>query len=186
MITDIDGTITESDIKGQVLPKLGITAHHNSVVELFDKIDKRGYRVIYLTARSMAQDEDTRKYLFRSLQRVGGFSLPPGPIMFSPTTLVSGLIAEVVTKTPDLQKTETVLELWRLFNRGKDSPLSSTIVAGYGNKDTDVRAYVNAGINLDRIYIVNPKGEVKNEGTGQVSSYSDQVLLLDRLYPPLL
>lgn len=70
VITDIDGTITESDLKGQVLPKLGVAVHHHGVVELFHKVAEQGYRVVYLTARSMAQDEDTRSYLFKSLQKV--------------------------------------------------------------------------------------------------------------------
>jgi len=186
VITDIDGTITQSDIRGQVLPKLGLSAHHTAVVELFDRIHRRGYRVIYLTARSMGQDEDTRNYLFQSLQKVEGFSLPPGPILFSPTTILCGFITEVVTKTPDLQKTQTVLQLWELFRKGEGSVISNTIVAGYGNKDTDTKAYINAGMDRGRVYLVNPKGELRNEETGLVSSYSDQVLQLDTLYPNIL
>ena len=72
VLTDIDGTITESDVRvrivsvslsfmfilscqGQVLPKLGITAQHAKVVELFDKIDKNGYGIVYLTARLVSK-----------------------------------------------------------------------------------------------------------------------------------
>ena len=69
IISDVDGTITKSDIKvkmesqkaqtkptqpifqGHVLPKLGMSAHHTGVVELFHKLDQRGYKIIYLTAR---------------------------------------------------------------------------------------------------------------------------------------
>lgn len=57
----------------------------------------------------------------------------------------SNPIGQVVTKTPDIQKTQTIEELWNLFN--KDEPQTSdTIVAGYGNKETDVKAYSNAGL----------------------------------------
>ena len=94
--------------QGQVLPKLGITAQHKRVVELFDKLDKKGYGIVYLTARSMAQDEDTKSYLFQMLQNLDGYSLPPGPVLFSPVTFISGLIAEVVTKTPDVQKSKNM------------------------------------------------------------------------------
>ena len=70
IISDVDGTITKSDIKvtqsnmnnfnmvlhvfsqGHVLPKLGISAHHTGVVELFHKLYQSGYKIIYLTARS--------------------------------------------------------------------------------------------------------------------------------------
>ena len=90
--------------------------------------------------------------------------MPAGPLLFSPTNLMSGIIAEVVpyrhkapsnpigqvvTKTPDVQKTQTIEELWHLFHQ--DEPHSSaTIVAGYGNKETDVKAYSNAGLPRNR------------------------------------
>ena len=64
VLTDIDGTITESDIKGHVFPVFGFSAHHDHVVEMFHKIGDNGYNVVYLTARSIASDIDTREYLF--------------------------------------------------------------------------------------------------------------------------
>ena len=109
VITDIDGTITESDLMGHVAQFLGITNHQEGVVELLDRVVKRGYRVVYLTARSMAQEEDTKRYLFESLQETGDrgrWSLPEGPVLFSPVTFFSGLISEVVTGSPHLQKSQ--------------------------------------------------------------------------------
>ena len=35
-----------------------------NVIELFQNIAENNYTVVYLTARSMAQDSATRKYLF--------------------------------------------------------------------------------------------------------------------------
>ena len=64
IITDIDGTITSSDFRGHVLPKFGLNAHHDKVVEFFDKAGQNGYKIVYLTARSMAQSESTKEYLF--------------------------------------------------------------------------------------------------------------------------
>lgn len=64
VLTDVDGTITETDVKGHVFPMFGFTAHHEHVVELFHKIADNGYQIVYLTARSIAQDVDTREYLF--------------------------------------------------------------------------------------------------------------------------
>jgi len=185
VVTDIDGTITESDIKGQVLPHLGITAQHRKVVELFDKLDKNGYSIVYLTARSMAQDEDTKNYIFKMLQDLDGYSLPPGPVLFSPVTFISGVIAEVVTKTPDVQKTKTMKEIWNIFKSENNTKIEDTIVAGYGNKPTDTKAYVNTGLPLNSVYIVNPQGELKNEGTGDITSYEEQVQNIDSLYPRL-
>ena len=62
--TDVDGTITTEDISGRVFPTLGFKTNHEGVVKLFDEIVKNGYVVVYLTARPMAEDTTTRKYLF--------------------------------------------------------------------------------------------------------------------------
>ena len=80
-----------------------------------------------MCCRSMAQEEDTKKYLFKMLQNQSGYSLPMGililkssslshshvlinfilgPVLFSPFSFITGLIAEVVTKSPDVQKTK--------------------------------------------------------------------------------
>merc|ERR1712032_968868 len=100
--SDVDGTITKSDIKGHVLPKLGINAHHTGVVELFHKLHQRGYKIIYLTARPCAMDDGTKNYLFNTLQEAnpptlptGLYHLPPGPLLLSPTNFITGFITEV-------------------------------------------------------------------------------------------
>ena len=51
--------------KGHVFPIFGFTAHHDHVVEMFHKIADNGYNVVYLTARSIASDINTREYLFQ-------------------------------------------------------------------------------------------------------------------------
>jgi len=133
----------------------------------------------------MAQDEDTKAYIFNMLQDLDGYSLPRGPVLFSPITFISGLIAEVVTKTPDVQKTKTMNEIWNIFKSENNTKIEDTLVAGYGNKPTDTKAYINSGIPLASVYIVNPQGVLKNEGTGEVTSYEEQVQSIDTLYPSL-
>ena len=54
VLTDIDGTITESDVRGHVAAFLGLASYHAGVVELFHKIGANGYKFIYLTARSLS------------------------------------------------------------------------------------------------------------------------------------
>ena len=51
LFSDIDGTITESDVKGHVAAFFGFTAVQKNVVELYEKIYNNGYKVLYLTAR---------------------------------------------------------------------------------------------------------------------------------------
>jgi len=183
VLTDIDGTITESDIKGHVSSFLGQSSHHQGVVSLLAGLARRGYRVVYLTARSMAQEEDTKGYLFSTLKNQEGKSLPAGPVIFSPTSFISGLIAEVVTGSPHVQKTKMIQELWATFKSENRTDINDVIVAAYGNKETDTKAYLQSGLSPQRVFIVNPQGELKNVGTGQVSSYQTQAEIIDTLFP---
>ena len=66
IFTDIDGTITKSDVTGFVGGTLGLEVHHEGVVRLLDAVGKRGYSVMYLTARSLGFDITTRDYLFKA------------------------------------------------------------------------------------------------------------------------
>ena len=76
VVFDIDGTITQSNIRGFLLPLLGLDRHHRRVVELLDKVNRQGYIITYLTARPLALSEVTRKYLFKvKLQVIWSFPL---------------------------------------------------------------------------------------------------------------
>jgi len=192
IISDVDGTITKSDIKGHVLPKLGISAHHTGVVELFHKLESRGYKIIYLTARPCAMDDGTKNYLFNTIQEANPPSLPPGiyhlpagPLLLSPTNFIAGLITEVVTGRPDEMKTSLIRKVWGIFKEQEGKEIGETIVAAYGNKETDVKAYSNCGLPKEKMYIVNTYGELKNMGSGVVSSYQEQAAGIDSIFPKL-
>ena len=53
VISDVDGTITKSDVRGHIMPRMGIDWAQKGVVELYDKIHINGYGVLYLTARAL-------------------------------------------------------------------------------------------------------------------------------------
>jgi len=185
VITDFDGTITESDLRGHISSFLGTTNQHKGVVELFDRVHRRGYKLVYLTARSMAQVEETKKYIFRSLQNQQGYSLPMGPVLFNPVTFISGLVTEVVTKAPHVQKIKTIRDLWATFESDNRTDINGVIKAAYGNTDTDTKAYLEAGLRPGSVFIVNKQGVLKNIGTGDVSSYEMQIENIEKLYPQI-
>ncbi len=64
LVTDVDGTITSTDVGGRIYPTFGIKANHDSVVKLIDGAVRNGLHAIYLTGRSMGEDEGLREYLF--------------------------------------------------------------------------------------------------------------------------
>jgi len=186
VLSDIDGTITESDIRGHISTFLGITSVHKNVVQLFDQIGQNGYKIIYLTARSMAQEEDTKHYLFKMLANQNGFSLPAGPVLFSPISFISGVIAEVVTKSPNIQKSKVIQEVWSLFESRNLTDINQTIVGCYGDKETDTKAYLDSGLSPSSVYIVNAAGELRNVGSGEVTNYGEQFENVNEMYPVLL
>ena len=55
VISDIDGTITKSDVLGQILPVMGRDWSQTGVTGLFSKIKQNGYNFIYLSARAISQ-----------------------------------------------------------------------------------------------------------------------------------
>ena len=53
VISDVDGTITRSDVMGHVMPRFGHDWSHHGICNLFQKIHNNGYQVLYLTARAI-------------------------------------------------------------------------------------------------------------------------------------
>ena len=186
VITDIDGTITQSDLKGHILPRFGLDADHERVVEMFHMIGQNGYKIVYLTARSIAQGnrpnrlltliQGTREYLFQTLQDQDGYSLPMGPVFLSPRTFIGGVIAEVTDPAP--MKLAMIKSIADLFNRKAE-----VFSGAYGNKETDSRAYVQAGIDESKIFIVDTSSVLRRFSDGEITSYGDHEQQVDELYP---
>lgn len=125
IISDIDGTITKSDVLGHILPILGKDWAQSGVANLFTKIKDNGYKLLYLSARAIGQAKITREYL-KSV-RQGDLCLPDGPLLLSPTSLISAFHREVVEKKPEEFKISCLKDIQALF---PDNPF----YAGFGNK----------------------------------------------------
>lgn len=71
VVSDVDGTITKSDVWGHVTYFLGRGGAwtHEGVAELFSRISANGYKVLYLTSRAIGQVEDTKNYLFGNVSQ---------------------------------------------------------------------------------------------------------------------
>lgn len=87
VVSDIDGTITKSDVLGHILPIVGKDWAQTGVAQLFNKIEDNGYKLLYLSARAIGQARITREYL-KSIKQ-GDLSMPDGPILLNPTSLIT-------------------------------------------------------------------------------------------------
>ena len=178
VFTDVDGTITTADVKGFIGGELGFDVHHEGAVELFEKVGKNGYTLIYLSARPMAFNEATREYLFEQLQpNDKGFSLPISPLIVSNVLLLEGAMEAA---DPSASKTATIRSIVDMFDLKEHA-----VSAGYGNQDSDAQAYVDSGIEKRKIFIVDKNSRMVNYGTGDETSYKNHVENVDTMYPKL-
>lgn len=178
VISDIDGTITKSDVLGHIFPLVGKDWAQSGVAQLFTKIKNNGYQLLYLSARAIGQARVTREYL-RSI-RQGEVCLPDGPLLLNPTSLLRAFHREVIEKKPEEFKIQCLADIKALFPQG-----SNPFYAGYGNRVNDVCAYQAVGIPIVRIFTINYKGELKHELTQTFqSTYSHMSVLVDQVFPP--
>lgn len=126
VISDIDGTITKSDVLGHILPMVGKDWAQLGVAQLFSKIEQNGYKLLYLSARAIGQSRATREYL-RSI-RQGDVKLPDGPLLLNPTSLISAFHREVIERKPEQFKIACLSDIRELF------PDKDPFYAGYGNR----------------------------------------------------
>uniref|UniRef100_A0A8B9H6W8 phosphatidate phosphatase n=1 Tax=Astyanax mexicanus TaxID=7994 RepID=A0A8B9H6W8_ASTMX len=177
VISDIDGTITKSDVLGQFLPQLGKDWTHRGIAKLYHTIHENGYKFLYCSARAIGMAGMTRGYLHWVNDR--GTILPRGPLMLSPSSLFSAFHREVIEKKPEKFKIECLTDIKNLF-----PPNSQPFYAAFGNRSNDVFAYKHVHVPTCRIFTVNPKGEVIQELTkGNKTSYSRLSELVDHVFP---
>ncbi|XP_028405864.1 phosphatidate phosphatase LPIN2-like [Dendronephthya gigantea] len=178
IISDIDGTITKSDVLGQILPASFWA--QSGVAKLFSSIQKNSYKFMYLSARPIGQAELTRQHLRSVVQE--NLGLPNGPLFLSPSSLIKAFHREVIEKKPEDFKIPCLRNIRKLFPE-KNEPF----FAGFGNRTNDVLSYRAVGIPVQRVFTINHKGEVKNEFTNAFqSSYTEMQDLVDQMFPPYL
>ncbi|XP_066901031.1 phosphatidate phosphatase LPIN3 isoform X2 [Halyomorpha halys] len=179
VVSDIDGTITKSDVLGHILPIVGKDWAQSGVAKLFTKIKDNGYKLLYLSARAIGQSRLTREYLKSIKQEDLG--LPEGPMLLNPTSLLNAFHTEVIEKKPEEFKISCLRDIQALFPTH-----IKPFYAGYGNKINDVWAYQAVGIPIFRIFTINHRGELKHELTETFqSTYIGQSNIVNELFPPM-
>ncbi|XP_021749493.1 phosphatidate phosphatase PAH1-like isoform X2 [Chenopodium quinoa] len=98
VISDVDGTITRSDVLGQFMPLVGKDWSQSGVARLFSAIKENGYQLLFLSARAIVQAYLTKSFLFNLKQ--DGKTLPNGPVVISPNGLFPSLFREVIRRAP--------------------------------------------------------------------------------------
>nr|CAD7405546.1 unnamed protein product [Timema cristinae] len=116
-----------SDVLGHLFAIVGKDWAQIGVAQLFTKIKNNGYKLLYLSARAIGQAHLTREYL-RSI-RQNDLTLPDGPLLLSPTSLINAIHREVIEKKPEEFKIPCLKDIKALFPND-----INPFYAGYGNK----------------------------------------------------
>eukprot|EP00250_Pteridium_aquilinum_P019961 c24645_g1_i1 orf=805-3201(+) len=178
VISDVDGTITKSDVLGQVMPLVGRDWSQYGVTRLFSAIKDNGFEVLFLSARAISQAYLTRRFLLNLKQ--DGEALPEGPVFISPDGLIPSLYREVIRRAPHEFKIACLEGIRELFPKDVNP-----FYAGFGNRETDEISYLKVGIPKGKIFIINPKGEVVVNHRVDCKSYTSLHALVDEMFSPL-
>ncbi|XP_029410414.1 phosphatidate phosphatase LPIN1 isoform X3 [Nannospalax galili] len=142
-------------------------------------ITRNGYKFLYCSARAIGMADMTRGYLHWVNER--GTVLPQGPLLLSPSSLFSALHREVIEKKPEKFKVQCLTDIKNLF-----FPNTEPFYAAFGNRPADVYSYKQVGVSLNRIFTVNPKGElVQEHAKTNISSYVRLCEVVDHVFPLL-
>mmetsp|Transcript_736 Transcript_736/g.1138 ORF Transcript_736/g.1138 Transcript_736/m.1138 type:complete len:693 (+) Transcript_736:1963-4041(+) len=182
IISDVDGTITRSDGLGHVLPMFGMDWAHQGICELYSKIVKNGYKIVYLTARSIVQAAQTKQYIQGVEQRSENnqWRLPDGPVIMSEDRLLACLHREVIQRKPEEFKIQVLKQILRLFPEEKREKV---FYAGFGNRKTDAISYKAVHVPYHHIYIISPSGKIVVYDSVGHNSYKDINAIVDQTFP---
>ncbi|KAI5149731.1 phosphatidate phosphatase LPIN [Enteropsectra breve] len=179
IISDIDGTITKSDVKGHIYTMVGIDWTHAGVAALYSQVVKNGYKIMYLSSRSLGQSSSTRSYIQGVSQ--DSFSLPDGPIILNPDGLLMCLYRELIIKRPEEFKIQCLENIRACFVN------TNPFFAGFGNKISDVYTYKALKIPENRIYTINHEGKLLAEySKSLVGTYHTMNEFIDNIFPSLV
>jgi len=132
-VSDVDGTLTSSENAFPTSLVSGATvAAQPSAPAAINTLHRRGYPIVYTTARGRYFTGDTRKWL-----AANGF--PRGALRLAPSIVTLPGSATVDYKV------------------GAMTGLPLPVTIGIGNRTTDIQAYGRVGVPADRTFIKLPE-----------------------------
>jgi len=180
VVSDVDGTITKSDLRGHVAAMVGKDWNHEGVAQLYNNIRDNGYQLMFLSSRAISHSKGTRRYLEKLTQ--DGETMTQGPVMLAPDPLSTALYREVVVRRPQEFKMRCLRTIRELFPADWNP-----FYAGFGNRETDTVSYAHVGVPAGRNFTINPKSEVYAATTRHTKTYSLAGIneLCDEMFPPV-
>lgn len=180
IVSDIDGTVTKSNVVGHISNVFYIDYTHKGIHDLYGNIERNGYKFVYVSSRGISQSSMTKTYINWTKQ--SGRNLPYGPVLLNPASLISALLREVWTRNPEEFKIDCLSGVKCLFPGSLPTPF----YAGFGNKSNDETAYRQVDIPEKRIFTISKKGIVKSADPSLdtfSTSYEELADIVDHFFP---
>ena len=137
LVSDVDGTLTSSEQAFWGTIAFGIEPDAQpGAAQAFQGASGRGFQVAYVTARGSQYTRETRAWL-------ADLGFPRGPLRLAPSFITLPGSDTVDYKTTTLAAIAAEV----------------TVVAGVGNRASDLTAYTNAGLDPSAIFIKLPEYE---------------------------
>jgi phosphatidate phosphatase PAH1 len=173
VVSDIDGTLTKSDVMGHLCYIVGKDWTRTGAACCYSQISQRNYKILYLTARSVNQMQSTSKLLKKMHQNDS--KLPIGPLILSNCGMFRSLLREMSNHSKFF-KENALRDIQNLF------PLNlQPFWAGFGNRSGDALAYLRVGMKEDLIFIFSK--QKKPKPFIQISSFSEISINFDKFFP---
>ena len=191
VISDVDGTITKSDVIGHLAPMVGKDWNHAGIASLYNRIRDNGFELMFLSSRAVSQSAGTRRYLEKLTQ--DGETLTHGPVLLAPDSISAALYREVVIRQPQVFKMGCLNAIRALFpsaaekeDASSEACNESPFYAGFGNRETDAASYASVGVPPGRIFTINPKSEVVAETTKATRRWdlAEMIAMANEMFPP--
>lgn len=191
VVSDVDGTITKSDVIGHLAPMVGKDWNHAGIASLYNRIRDNGFELMFLSSRAVSQSAGTRRYLEKLTQ--DGETLTHGPVLLAPDSISAALYREVVIRQPQVFKMGCLNAIRALFpsaaekeDASSEACNESPFYAGFGNRETDAASYASVGVPPGRIFTINPKSEVVAETTKATRRWdlAEMIAMANEMFPP--
>lgn len=97
VVSDVDGTLTKSDVQGMYNNYHGRDYLHDNYASCMQAIHGQGYQVVWMTMRSLPMYNMSKEYIRK-------FVKIDGPLIMEPEDLMLAAKKEALTRTSDLVK----------------------------------------------------------------------------------
>lgn len=100
----------------------------------------------------------------------------------SPDRLLRSFNREVILRKPQVFKIACLKNILKLFPRDQ-----APFYCGFGNRETDAVSYMDVGIPLGKIFIINPDGDITQcEQPNYQKTYNELASLTEEMFPTIV